>query len=341
MSQRKNRLRFFALFAAFVVLAVLFTGCGRRRSGDGGPTYVIRMGQAYSLEDNIHHAALMLSDLVFERTNGDVQIQVFGGGQLGGTVEQMESVQNGVIQAAAEAINALDGFVPLAGIESYPFLFDSAPQLFRFLNSDLAQELWRDIGQNYFVLTGAQYRGVRMLQTTRPIRRLADLRGLKLRTANMLILQKPWEILGAATTPVTFTEIYMALQQGTVDGQENPLFTSYASGFHEVERYFMNTEHVYGIVAFVWNKAFFESLPQNYQDIIRQASFEVADWRNDLEADAQEGYVQMFLDAGLEYIILEDLDEWKAALAEPLRREFPYMQDWVARITAFNRANDP
>jgi len=347
MSHRKIRIR---LFAVLVVAAMLLAACSRGSSkaadapasaaaGPKAPTYVIKMGQCYALNDNIQLAALMLSDLVFERTNGDVKIEVFGGGQLGGTVEQMEMVQNGILPACAEAINAMDGFVPLAGIESYPFLFESPQQLFRFLNSDLAQELWKDIGQDYFVLTGAQFRGVRMLQTTRPVRQLSDLKGLKLRTANMKILHRPWEFLGAATTPMTFTEIYMGLQQGTIEGQENPLFTSYASGFHEIEKYVINTEHVFGFVAFVWNKAFFESLPKNYQDIIRKASDEVAEWRNGIEADAQKEYIKLFLDAGLELIELKDLDKWRAALVEPLKQEFPYMQDWVNRIKEFNKSN--
>jgi len=329
MSFKKNQIR---LFIVLVAVTMLFAACGRGT----GAAHVIRMGHVYSLTDNIHPAALMLSELVYDRTNGNVRIEVFGAGQLGGTVENMEMVQNGIIQAAAEAINALDGFVPLAGIESYPFLFESYQQLFRFLESDLAQELWRDIGQNYFVLTGVQYRGVRMLQTTRPVRQLSDLSGLRLRTAFMRTLHRPWEILGAATVPMTFTEIYMGLQQGTIEGQENALMTSYASGFHEVQRYFMDTNHVFGYVGFIWNKAFFESLPQQYQDIIRQASDEVAAWRNEVEVGVQEVYHQRFLDAGLTFVEVIDLDQWRTVLEEPLRHEFPYMQEWVTRILEFN-----
>ena len=342
MSHRKSQFR---LLVVLVVVAMLFAACNRGRSGGGAagaaesPSYVVKMGHIYSLEDNLHRAALMLSDLVSQRTNGKVTIEVYGGGQLGGTVALMESVADGVIPAAAEAINGMEALVPLAGIESYPFLFDNAEQLFKFLNSDLSKELWKDIGGNRYVLTGAQYRGVRMLQTIVPVRKLADLKGLKIRTANAKALHLPWVILGAAATPMDFTEAYMAMQQGAVDGQENPLFTSYASGFHEIEKYVMNTEHVYGIVTFVWNKAYFDGLPQEYQNIIRQASDEVVEWRNKIEANAQGDYIKLFLDAGCEYIELPDLDEWKRVLEEPLRQEFPHMQAWVDRIKEFNRAN--
>jgi TRAP-type C4-dicarboxylate transport system substrate-binding protein len=195
------------------------------------------------------------------------------------------------------------------------------------------------MGGEHFLLTGVQYRGVRMLQTTRPVRRLSDLSGIRLRTGHMTILHRPWVHLGAAAVPMAFTEIYMGLQQGTIEGQENPLLTSYASGFHEVERFFMNTEHVYGMVGFVWNRAFFESLPREYQDIIRQASNEVAEWRFQVEEEAQEEYIRLFIEAGLEYIMVEDLHEWRRVLEEPLRQDFPFMQDWVARINEFNRLN--
>lgn len=288
------------------------------------------------MEDHLHLSANMLADLVFERTNGAVKIEVFGGGQLGGTVEQMEGVANGIIPACAEALNVIDGFVPLADIESYPFLFDSSDQLIAFLNSDLSKELWEDMGEDYFRIMGAQFRGVRMLQTTKPVRQLSDLQGLKLRTANMKILHKPWEFLGCATTPMGFTEIYTGLQQGTIEGQENPLFTSYASGFQEIEKYVIDTRHVYGIVAFIFNKKYFEELPQEYQDVILEASEEAATWRNELEVQKEGEYIDLFTDAGLEFIELSDIDEWKKALEEPLKQEFADLQPWVQRIQEFN-----
>jgi len=339
--------RFFAmvLILALTLCLVSCSGASEPKPGAAGspaasgtPEYVIKMGHCYALEDNIHLASNMLADLVFERTNGAVKIEVFGGGQLGGSVEQMEAVVNGIQPACAEAINVLDGFVPLADIESYPFLFDNSDQLIAFLNNDLSQELWEEIGGDYFRIMGAQFRGVRMLQTTKPVRQLSDLKGLKLRTANMMILHKPWEFLGCATTPMGFTEIYTGLQQGTIEGQENPLFTSYASGFQEIEKYVIDTRHVYGIVAFVFNKEYFDGLPQEYQDVIMQASKEVAEWRNDLEVQMQDEYIKLFTDAGAEFIELSDIEDWKKMLEEPLEKEFANLQPWVRKIKEFNAA---
>ena len=179
---------------------------------------------------------------------------------------------------------------------------------------------------------------VRGLHALGAVDDVGDLQGLRLRTAHMRILNRPWVILGAAAVPMAMTEIYMGLQQGTIEGQENPLLTSLAGGFHEIQRYITNTEHVHGIVGFVWNRAYFQSLPREYQDIIRQASNEVSQWRNRVEAEAQASYIQRSIDMGLELIQLRDLDQWKAALAEPLRQDFPELQAWVNRIREFNRA---
>ena len=338
--------------ALVFILVLGMAACGSgSKDGEGGtggatggaldqpPTpenpVTLKLGHAYALEDNIHKASLKFSELVKERTNGAIIIDCYGAGQLGTTSECIESVVNGNQAIAAEAINVLDTFQPLADIESYPFLFDSADNLVAFLESDLADELWEEIGGDYFKIIGAQYRGARYLQTTKPVRNINDLKGLKLRTASMPILNRPWAILGCSTTPMDFSELYTGLQQGAVEGQENPLFTSYAAGFADVEKYLANTQHVFGIVAFAFNKPLWESFSDEQRQILTETAEEVAAWRTQLEIDSEEEYIQDFLDAGLEWVEIEDLDDWKAALEEPLKEEFPNLQEWAAKIREF------
>lgn len=346
--------RFMAILTLLLMVVLLFnlTACSNEPAAQppkesneqpseskSSPTYTFKLGHNYSMEDTLSKKVVMFADEVFEKTNGDVKFEIYEGGQLGTTIDHIQGVANGYIDVGCEAINTYDVIDPLADIESYPFLFDSPEQAVAFINSDLSKELWDEICADTFEIFGASYRGARMLQTTKPVRNISDLQGLKLRTASMPILHRPWVILGAAPTTMDFTEIYTGLQQGTIEGQENPLGASYTSGFAEVEDYVMNTYHVFGIQAFYFNKDKFDQLPDNYKEIIIEAGENAAAWRNEQELNLEEQYIQNFKDLGAEFIEIEDLDDWKKALEEPLREEFPHLQEWFNKIKEFNSSN--
>lgn len=135
---------------------------------------------------------------------------------------------------------------------------------------------------------------------------------------------------------MAYNEIYTGLQQGTIDGQENPLQSSYSMGFQDIEKYVMKTYHVINFTAYFFNKQKFESLPIEYQEIIKEACEDSAAWRTETELASDAEYLKLFEEAGLEIIEVEDLDKWKEILEEPLKEKFPYLQDWVKRIKEFN-----
>lgn len=299
------------------------------------PEYTLKLGHTLAVDDNLNIAAEMFADTVYEKTGGAVKIEVYPAGQLGSTSEEAEAVGSGYQDIFADAINTLDGYNSLADVECYPFLFSSSDNLIAFLNSDLSQELFNEIGGEEFKILGAQFRGARYLQTTKEVRCLDDLKGLKLRTPTSSVMLRPWEILGATTTPMDFTEVYTGLQQGTIEGQENPLGTSFASGFAEVEKYVIETKHVYGIMAFIFNYDVFNELPEQYQKVIEEAAKEAADWRTQTEIENEQKYIEQFKEAGLEYIVPKDLENWKDTLVEPMREEFPELQPWVDKINSF------
>ncbi|OUP69239.1 hypothetical protein B5F10_18345 [Anaerotruncus colihominis] len=337
-----------------VILSLsLFLGliaCGGQNSSEGvsssststtgtpsaEPEYILKLGHAFAITDNQHIATEMMAEQVFEKTNGAVKIEIYPASQLGNTTELIEAVYNGYQDICIDSLNTMEAFVPLCNIEAYPFLFDNTDQLVAFLNSELCDELLAEIGGDDLVLLGPQLRGARMLQATKPVRNLDDLKGLKIRTASMAILNYPWEVLGAANTNMAYNEIYTGLQQGTIDGQENPLQSSYSMGFQDIEKYVMKTYHVINFTAYFFNKQKFESLPIEYQEIIKEACEDSAAWRTETELASDAEYLKLFEEAGLEIIEVEDLDKWKEILEEPLKEKFPYLQDWVKRIKEFN-----
>jgi len=302
----------------------------------GEPEYVLKLGHAYAITDNQHVAAEMMAEKVLEKTNGAVKIEIYPASQLGSTTELIEAVYNGYQDIGVDSLNTMEAFVPLCNLEAYPFLFDNTKQLVAFLESDLCEELLAEIGGDELVLWGPQMRGARMLQATKPVRTLDDLQGLKIRTASMAILNYPWQVLGAANTNMAYNDIYSGLQQKTIDGQENPLQSSYSMGFQDIEKYVMKTYHVINFNAYFFNKAKLETLPEEYQAAIKEACEESAAWRTETELASDAEYLKLFEEAGLEIVEVEDLDVWKEKLEEPLAKEFPYLQDWVKRIQEFN-----
>jgi len=135
------------------------------------------------------------------------------------------------------------------------------------------------------------------------------------------------------------TEVFTALQQGAVEGQENPLFTSYSSGFFEIEKYLMDTRHVMGMQAFAFNKDLWDSFSAEDQKMFEECANEAAAWRSQLEIDNEAEYIQLAKDAGMEYIELSDRDLWKETVREPMIQEYadtPGFNEWVARIQEFS-----
>mgnify|MGYP005786215891 CR=1 FL=1 len=299
---------------------------------------VLKIGHTYSLEDNFAKSIDMFADLVAERSGGKYRIDVYGAGQLGGTYESIEACASGNQQMCGDSISSFDNINPLGDIEAYPFLFDTAEQVKAFINDDLSKEYLEAVGGDDFHFLGLQYRGARFLQTTVPVRSINDLKGLKLRTPPMKVTNRPWAILGCATVAIDMTEIYTALQQGAVEGQENPLFTSYSSGFFEIEKYLIDTRHVLGMQAFAFNKELWDSFSPEDQQMFEECAKEAADWRTQLEIDKEPEYIQLAKDNGMEYIELSDKDAWKEAVREPMIQEYADVEgfnDWVKRIQEF------
>ncbi len=299
---------------------------------------VFKLGHTYSLEDNFAKSIDLFAKLVSERSGGRYRIDVYGAGQLGTTYESIESCVSGNQAMCGDSISSFDNMNPLGDIEAYPFLFDNAQQVMAFIDDDISDEFLAAVGGDKLHFLGLQFRGARMLQTIKPVRNINDLKGLKLRTPPMKATNRPWAILGCATVTVDMTEVFTALQQGAVEGQENPLFTSYSSGFFEIEKYLMDTRHVMGMQAVAFNKALWDSFSPEDQKMFEECANEAAAWRSQLEIDKEAEYIQLAKDAGMEYIELPDRDLWKETVREPMIKEYedtPGFNDWVKRIQEF------
>jgi tripartite ATP-independent transporter DctP family solute receptor len=198
---------------------------------------------------------------VAARTNGRYKIETFYNGSLGGERESIEAVQLGTQELAFSSTGPVPNFVPETKILDVPFLFRDKAHARAVLDGPIGQELLTKFDAKGFKALAWGENGFRhMTNSKRDVKAPEDLKGLKMRTMENPVHIAAYKGLGIITTPMAFPEVFTALQQGTVDGQENPLSVIMAAKFSQVQKHLSLTGHVYSPCIFVMNKAAFDKL---------------------------------------------------------------------------------
>ncbi len=198
---------------------------------------------------------------VEKRTNGRYKIQTFYSGSLGGERESIEAVQLGTQELTFTSTGPVPNFVPEARILDIPFLFRDKAHARAVLDGAIGQEMLTKFEAKGFKALAWGENGVRhMTNSKRAVNAPDDLKGLKMRTMENPVHVTAYKGLGIVTTPMAFPEVFTALQQGTVDGQENPLSVIMAAKFDQVQKHLSLTGHVYSPAIFLMTKAAFDKL---------------------------------------------------------------------------------
>jgi TRAP-type transport system periplasmic protein len=198
---------------------------------------------------------------VEKRTAGRYKIQTFYSGSLGGERESIEAVQLGTQELAFSSTGPVPNFVPEARILDIPFLFRDKAHARAVLDGPIGQDMLKPFEAKGFKALAWAENGFRhMTNSKRAVNAPDDLKGLKMRTMENPVHVTAYKGLGIVTTPMAFPEVFTALQQGTVDGQENPLSVIMAAKFDQVQKHLSLTGHVYSPAIFLMNKAAFDKL---------------------------------------------------------------------------------
>jgi TRAP-type transport system periplasmic protein len=198
---------------------------------------------------------------VEKRTGGRYKVQTFYSGALGGERESIEAVQLGTQELAFSSTGPVPNFVPETKILDVPFLFRDKAHARAVLDGPIGQEMLGKFDAKGFKALAWAENGFRhMTNSKRSVNAPEDLKGLKMRTMENPVHIAAYKGLGIVTTPMAFPEVFTALQQGTVDGQENPLSVIMASKFDQVQKHLSLTGHVYSPAIFLMNKAAFDKL---------------------------------------------------------------------------------
>lgn len=229
-----------------------------------------------------HKGYMKFKEMVEKRTDGRVSVTIFPHGTLGGDIQAADSVQMGIAQMALTGTFGLYDYNPKWAVLDLPYLCSTYEDVDKIINGAIGKELLSEPVGNAYVL-GFMENGFRHVSNNkRPITTLEDMKGLKIRTMKAPVHVSAFEAMGASPTPMPFGELYTAMQTGVVDGEENPPSLFYAMKFFEVQKYFSKTSHVYLAGLTLINKAFFDGLPADIQEIIKTSFNEAAEFQREL-----------------------------------------------------------
>lgn len=271
------------MFALLLAAAMLFalSACGSTPSTEVPETektvYNVSIAHGQTEENSIHAGALKYKELL--EATGYFNVTVYPNGQLGADREMIESCQNGEITIVPSGSAPQVNFVPEVAIFDLMFVYPDVETARKTIND---QEFFNKMAESYekagFHLLGWTDQGFRQLTLNKPVQTPEDLKGMTIRTQENNYHMEAWRALGANPTPLAYNELYTALQQGTVDGQENPIENITTAKLYEQQKYIILTNHNLQTVPWIMNAEFYNSLPEEVQKIVDEVSVEVMEY---------------------------------------------------------------
>jgi len=323
---------------AFAVVATLcvgvFAGCQptgtqtQTQTGDttveGSPDdeYSIRVGHVLAQIHPYQLGLEKLSELADEKSGGQIQIDVFHSSTLGNERDMLEALQLGTQEMVLVSTAVLSSFTDKFLVFDLPFLFATTDQARTVCDSELGQEILTSVEDSGFKGLVFFENGFRNVTNSKaPILVPDDLKGLKIRTMESPMHMAAFSVLGADPTPMAMGELFTALQQKTIDGQENPLAIIESSKLYEVQEFISLTGHFYAPAPLFMSTTYFDSLPADIQDVILEASREAQAYERGLLDTMNEELYVTLTDRG---IIISEVD--KAPFIEAVQ---PVYAEWI------------
>ena len=283
---------------------------------------VLKIGYATTKESHYGVGSTVFCEEMEKGTQGRYKCQQFPNSALGGEREQIEAVQLGTQELTFTSTGPVPNFVPEARILDIPFLFRDKAHARAVLDGPIGQDMLKEFESKGFKALAWAENGVRhMTNSKRPVNTPDDLKGLKMRTMENPVHVAAYKGFGIVTTPMAFPEVFTALQQGTVDGQENPLSVIMAAKFDQVQKHLSLTGHVYSPAIFLMNKAAFDKLSAADKQAFVDAAVEATKAnRARVDEDDAKGVAEL-RSKGMQVIENVDKAKFQTALT-PVYAEF-------------------
>ncbi|NMB17672.1 MAG: DctP family TRAP transporter solute-binding subunit [Firmicutes bacterium] len=286
-----------------------------------GAPRIIRLNHTLAPDSHYHKGLEKFAELIDQKTNGEVEVQIFHSSQLGSERDAIEGVILGTLEATLVSTAPLANFSKQFLVFDLPFIVKDRATAYKALDGELGAQMAKSLDEKGIKTLAFWENGFRMLTNSRrPIERPEDVAGLKIRLMENPVHMATFKTLGAAPVPMPFGELFTALQQKTVDGQENPLVIIQTSKFYEVQKHLALTGHFYSPAALLIGQKFFDSLTSAQQQAIQEAAFEARDWERQYCQDLEASLVAELKAAGMQ-VTSPDLDAFEKAV-ESVYKEF-------------------
>jgi C4-dicarboxylate-binding protein DctP len=287
---------------------------------------------------SIHHqAATEFKEEVEKLSNGSLNIHVFHSGQLGSAREMFEGLQLGTLEMTWVPTARISGFAPQLQLFDLPFLFKDMDFLENVLDGDVGQRLLGSLSSQQVTGIGFYIDGFKAMTANKPLRSLADFKGVKFRTMESDIVMSFYRSLGADPVPMDYAEVYNGLQMGTIDGQENPVVLIHDMKFHEVQKHMTVSEHAVLAGVLVYSTQWLDRLTSDQKTILKQAGVNLVKRQRELAKTAEKSHLDDIKKSGTEVYILDsaEKDALRAA-SQAVQAEYAkqYGGDLLALIEA-------
>ncbi|MBI3371224.1 MAG: TRAP transporter substrate-binding protein DctP [Betaproteobacteria bacterium] len=278
----------------------------------------LRMGYALAPAPNSHYgvAGSAFAEEIAKRTQGRFKIEQYPNSQLGGEREMIESVQLGTLDLVVTSSGPVPGFVPETGIVDIPFLFRDPAHARAVLDGAIGQELLAKFPARNLIALAWGEQGFRHLTNNkRPVGTPEDMKGLKLRTMENPVHITAFRTLGAAPTPMAWPEVITGLQQGTIDGQENPISVITSAKLSQVQKFLTLTRHVYSPAVVILSPKIWGSLSEADKSTFREASKTAAAAMRRFVDDLEKRGVDDLKAQGMQVVMGIDTAQFQSTLA--------------------------
>ncbi|WP_096200755.1 DctP family TRAP transporter solute-binding subunit [Bacillus sp. FJAT-45350] len=338
---------FIKVIGTAVIGAMALTACGggSDTSTSSEPTEVENNGEVITIKVGhiappTHSFTLgmeALTEAITEETDGQVQFEIFGGGQLGGERDMVEQVQLGSLDMGVFTTAPASNFVNDLAVLDMPMLFRDRDHIYNTLDGEVGQDILASVNSQGFKAFSFWENGMRHLSNNKQeIRSVEDMKGLKMRSLENDMILETYRTLGADPTPIAWPEVYTSFQQGVVDGHDNAIGVIESTNMYEVQDHLSLVGLQYAAAILMMNEDKFNSLPSDVQEVFVRLGAEFADVQRSMTADLEAEQLELLAGHGMQIIETGDidLDSFRTAV-EPVYEKFSgQFGDLVERINA-------
>lgn len=293
---------------------------------------VLKWAHVYETSEPFHTESVWAAEEIAKRTEGRYKIDVFPASQLGKEADINQGLKLGTVDIIISGSSfAARDFKPI-GVTYFPYIFRDPSHLLAYTKSDIFKRLskgYEDATGNH--ITAVTYYGTRHTTSNKPIEKCADMAGLKIRVPDVPAYLAMPRACGANTTPIAFAEVYLALQNGTVEAQENPLTTIEAKKFYEVQKNIVLTGHIVDHLNTVVSKTLWGNLSDADKAIFTEVMQEASARATKIIEERENKLVDTFKEKGINVVEVDKSDFEKTVLEKVTFEEFGYDKaDWEA-----------